>query len=158
MISAPEGGGQYMAAGFGGVGVRESLTALPQLTFHGSKVNRSEAVRWSTDIRYVRTRGTYAASEFEREAEDYMYDKLRRLGRRAPMVVRGEGTKWSFKEWRRASEAGVVLLNGVRSREVSATISRKEDHMAGLSRSQLEQLHRDGFLAAASLALAHMKW
>ncbi len=81
------------------------ILLFSNMTFHSSKVNRSEAVRWSTDIRYVRTRGTYVASELERAGEAFMYDKLKRIGRRAPMVVRGEGARFTFEEWRKESEA-----------------------------------------------------
>ena len=48
------------------------------MTFHGSKVNRSEAVRWSTDIRYIRTRGTFSGSDEELAAEDFMAELLKR--------------------------------------------------------------------------------
>ncbi len=81
------------------------ILLFSNMTFHGSKVNRSEEVRWSTDVRYIRTPGTYAASELERAGQAFMYDKLKRIGRRAPMVVRGEGARFTFEEWRDESEA-----------------------------------------------------
>ncbi len=81
------------------------ILLFSNMTFHGSKVNRSEAVRWSTDIRYVRTRGTDAASEEEGAGVEYMYEKMRTVSRHAPMVVRGEGPRFSFEQWRRESEA-----------------------------------------------------
>ncbi len=50
------------------------ILLFSNMTFHGSKVNRSDAVRWSIDIRYARTPGTYAASEQEKAAEDYNFE------------------------------------------------------------------------------------
>ena len=74
------------------------ILLFSNMTFHGSKVNQSDAVRWSIDIRYCRTPGTYKASELEQAGEDFMYHKLKK-GARIPMVTRGQGPKWSFAEW-----------------------------------------------------------
>ncbi|MEM7133553.1 MAG: phytanoyl-CoA dioxygenase family protein [Chloroflexota bacterium] len=74
------------------------ILLFSNMTFHGSKVNRTDRVRWSVDIRYCRTRGTYEPTELEQIGEDFMYEKLKK-GKRIPMVVRGEGPKWSFEEW-----------------------------------------------------------
>jgi phytanoyl-CoA hydroxylase len=68
------------------------------MTFHGSKVNRTDAVRWSIDIRYVRTRGSFTASALEQAGEDFMHDRLKKSGR-IPFVVRGEGPRWSYEQW-----------------------------------------------------------
>ncbi|HRW05046.1 MAG TPA: phytanoyl-CoA dioxygenase family protein [Caldilineaceae bacterium] len=77
------------------------ILLFSNMTFHGSKVNRTDAVRWSIDIRYCRTRGTYTATALEQAGEDFMYDKLKKSGR-LPMVVRGEGPHWSFAQWEAA--------------------------------------------------------
>ena len=77
------------------------ILIFSNMTFHGSKVNQSDAVRWSIDIRYCRTRGAYAAADLAQAGEDFMYEKLQKSGR-IPMVVRGEGPKWSFGEWETA--------------------------------------------------------
>lgn len=79
------------------------ILLFSNMTFHGSKVNRSDAVRWSIDIRYCRTRGTYTTSEVEQAAEDFMYEKLRKTGRHASMVVQGEGPRWPFEQWQQES-------------------------------------------------------
>ena len=71
------------------------------MTFHGSKVNHTDAVRWSIDIRYCRTRGTFTGSELEQKGEDFMYNKLKQSGR-IPVVVRGEGPRRSFDQWQAA--------------------------------------------------------
>ena len=68
-------------------------------TFHGSGINHTSKVRWSIDLRYCRTRNFYEASEKEKFSEDYMYEKLKQSGR-IPMVVKGLGPKWTFKEWK----------------------------------------------------------
>ena len=64
-----------------------------------SKVNQSEAVRWSIDIRYCRSRGTYTAPELEQASEDFMYEKLIRTAGCIPMDACGQGEKWSYDEW-----------------------------------------------------------
>lgn len=69
------------------------------MTFHGSKVNQTSQVRWSIDIRYCRTRDTYEATELEKQGEQFMFEKLKKSGR-IPMVVRGQGAKWTFAEWK----------------------------------------------------------
>ncbi|MCH2596029.1 MAG: phytanoyl-CoA dioxygenase family protein, partial [Pirellulales bacterium] len=79
------------------------ILLFSNMTFHGSKVNRSDGVRWSTDIRYIRTPGTYDASDEVLASEKYMVDLLAKKGFPAPMVVSGRGTRSSFKDWRNAS-------------------------------------------------------
>ena len=81
------------------------ILLFSNMTFHGSRVNRSDAVRWSTDIRYCRTRGTFVASEEERAGVEYMYEKMYTVSRHATMVVHGEGPRSSFEQWRRESAA-----------------------------------------------------
>ncbi len=66
------------------------ILLFSNLTFHGSKVNLSDAVRWSLDIRYVRTPGTYAASELEQAGETFMFEKVMKHKSIPPMVVRGD--------------------------------------------------------------------
>ena len=75
------------------------ILIFSNMTFHGSQVNQSEAVRWSLDIRYCRSRGTYTPTELEQAGEDFMYEKLIRTAGRIPMVVCGQGEKWSYDEW-----------------------------------------------------------
>ena len=64
------------------------ILIFSNMTFHGSKANQSEAVRWSVDIRYCRSRGTYTATELEQTGEDFMCEKLIRMADRIPMIVR----------------------------------------------------------------------
>lgn len=80
------------------------ILLFSNMTFHGSKVNRSQAVRWSIDIRYCRTRGTYTGDPLEHEGEDFMYNKLKK-NRRLPLVVRGVGKPMTFAEWQTALQA-----------------------------------------------------
>ena len=92
------------------------ILLFSNMTFHGSRVNRSDAVRWSTDIRYCRTRGTFVASEEELAGEEFMHDRLREHGRHAPMVVHGEGPRMSFEQWKGESEARRSRAQEQRSR------------------------------------------
>ena len=69
------------------------MLILSNMTFHGSKVNQSEAVRWRIDIRYCRSRGTHTTTELEQAGEDFMYEKLIRTAGCIPMVVCGQGEK-----------------------------------------------------------------
>ncbi len=80
------------------------ILLFSNMTFHGSKVNRGSAVRWSIDIRYCRTRGTYTAFPLEQKGEDFMRRKLKKTGR-LPLVVRGAGKSMTFEEWRAALQA-----------------------------------------------------
>jgi phytanoyl-CoA hydroxylase len=80
------------------------ILLFSNMTFHGSKVNRREDVRWSIDIRYCRTRGTYTAPPPVDEGEEFMRAKLERTGR-LPLVVRGTGQLTNFEEWRAALQA-----------------------------------------------------
>lgn len=74
------------------------ILLFSNMTFHGSKVNRSPDVRWSIDIRYCRTQGTFTAPSSVLEGEEFMRAKLERTGR-LPLVVRGAGHAKSFEQW-----------------------------------------------------------
>jgi len=80
------------------------ILLFSNMTFHGSKVNRSAQVRWSIDIRYCRTYGTYSAPPMVEEGEEFMRGLLERTGR-LPMVVRGAGNSTTFEEWEAALDA-----------------------------------------------------
>ena len=80
------------------------ILLFSNMTFHGSKVNRSPKVRWSIDIRYCRTRGTYTAPPMVDEGEEFMRAKLERTGR-LPLVTGGAGQSSTFEEWRAALQA-----------------------------------------------------
>ena len=80
------------------------ILLFSNMTFHGSKVNRSPQVRWSIDIRYCRTHGTYSAPPLVEEGEEFLRALLERTGR-LPMVVRGAGNASTFEEWRSALNA-----------------------------------------------------
>lgn len=75
------------------------ILLFSNMTFHGSKVNRSDEVRWSIDIRYCRTGGAFSAPPHVLESEEFMRAKLERT-RRLPLVVRGAGRRKRFPEWR----------------------------------------------------------
>ena len=92
------------------------ILLFSNMTFHGSKVNRTDAVRWSTDIRYIRTRGTFSGSDEELAAEDFMAELLKKNGRHAPMVVRGEGARSSFDGWREESASRRSYAEALRSK------------------------------------------
>ena len=61
--------------------------AFHNLTFHGSKVNRSDGVRWSVDVRFRETPGYREQSEQERIGDNALQDALDRSAR-PPLVVR----------------------------------------------------------------------
>lgn len=75
------------------------------MTFHGSKVNHTDGVRWSVDIRYVRTLGTQATSSTEQAGVEFMFEKMRNVSLHAAMVVRGDGPRWSLEDWQRETES-----------------------------------------------------
>ena len=83
------------------------ILLFSNMTFHGSKVNRTDEVRWSIDIRYCRTPGTYTAPQEVLDGEEFMRAKLERT-KRPPFIVRGQGATATFEEWMSAFEA---LLN-----------------------------------------------
>jgi len=85
------------------------MLIFSNMTFHGCQVNQSEAVRWSLDIRYCRSRGIYTPTELEQVGEDFMYEKLIRTAGRIPMVVFAQGEKWSYDEWTAARFAAKLI-------------------------------------------------
>ena len=91
------------------------ILLFSNMTFHGSKVNRSDGVRWSTDIRYIRTPGTYDAPDEVLASEKYMVDLLAKNGRHAPMVVRGDRSPSSFDQWKEQSELRQIEAKSRRS-------------------------------------------
>ena len=68
------------------------LLAFHNLTFHGSRVNRSDGVRWSVDVRFRETPGYREQNEQERIGYDALQDALDRSGR-PPLVVRSRHPK-----------------------------------------------------------------
>ena len=68
------------------------LLAFHNLTFHGSRVNRSDGVRWSADVRFRETPGYREQNEQERIGYDALQDALDRSGR-PPLVVRSRHPK-----------------------------------------------------------------
>ena len=61
--------------------------AFHNLTFHGSKVNHSDSVRWSVDVRFRETPGYRELGEQERIGYDALQAALDRSAR-PPLVVR----------------------------------------------------------------------
>ena len=57
------------------------ILLFSNMTFHGSKVNHTDEVRWSIDIRYCRTPGTYTAPPEVLAGEEFMRAKLERTKR-----------------------------------------------------------------------------
>ena len=80
------------------------ILLFSNMTFHGSKVNRTDEVRWSIDIRYCRTPGTYDAPQEVLDGEAFMRDKLERT-KRPPFVVRGQGAPATYADWQAAFAA-----------------------------------------------------
>ena len=84
--------------------------AFHNLTFHGSKVNRSDGVRWSVDVRFRETPGYREQSEQERIGDNALQDALDRSAR-PPLVVRSRHprTLGDYSAWdgvrRRLQEA-----------------------------------------------------
>ena len=80
------------------------ILLFSNMTFHGSKVNHTDEVRWSIDIRYCRTPGTYTAPQEVLDGEEFMRAKLERT-KRPPFVVRGKGVGSTYADWQAAFEA-----------------------------------------------------
>ncbi len=80
------------------------ILLFSNMTFHGSKVNHTDEVRWSIDIRYCRTPGTYDAPQEVLDGEKFMRDKLEST-KRPPFIVRGKGATATYEEWMAAFEA-----------------------------------------------------
>lgn len=77
--------------------------AFHNLTFHGSKLNRSDGVRWSVDVRFRETPGYRAPSAQERAGYDALQAALDRSGR-PPLVVRSRRaeTLGDYPSWEAA--------------------------------------------------------
>ena len=80
------------------------ILLFSNMTFHGSKINHTDEVRWSIDIRYTRTPGTFDAPQEVLESEAFMHEKLRKT-KRPPLIVRGQGETATYDEWMAAFEA-----------------------------------------------------
>ena len=74
------------------------ILLFSNLTFHGSKLNKSDSVRWSVDLRYCRTPGTFEAPQDVLESEEFWQQKMKQTAR-VPVVVSGTGQRISFDEW-----------------------------------------------------------
>ena len=83
---------------------RGDILLFSNMTFHGSKINNTPEVRWSVDIRYCRTPGTFTAPPHVIQSEDFMHNKLKET-KRPPMVVRGDGRPPNYEKWRSALQA-----------------------------------------------------
>jgi ectoine hydroxylase-related dioxygenase (phytanoyl-CoA dioxygenase family) len=72
---------------------RGDVLFFSNLTFHASQVNRSNAVRWSLDLRYYATIGESAAGAPGTAAPSAIerYAALRRVSSFPPIVARGHG-------------------------------------------------------------------
>lgn len=77
------------------------ILLFSNLTFHRSTVNRSNAVRWSIDLRYTETRGIRRLAPQEQEAADHIVTLVRRR-KSLPLVVRGQDKQMTFDEWKTA--------------------------------------------------------
>lgn len=69
------------------------------LTFHKSTMNRTDAVRWSVDIRYTRIIGKHNFEPKVLASEKYMRKQLDK-GNRTPIALTGETRRLSYPEWR----------------------------------------------------------
>ena len=74
--------------------------AFHNLTFHGSKVNRSDSVRWSVDIRFRQTPGYRELGQRARIGYDALQPALDRSAR-PPLVVRSHNpeTLSDYSSW-----------------------------------------------------------
>ena len=78
------------------------------LTFHGSKVNRTDRVRWSVDVRFRETPGYRAVGEREAAGNAQLEAALLRSGR-PPLVVRSRRPE-NVGDYRRWQEVRNGLL------------------------------------------------
>jgi phytanoyl-CoA hydroxylase len=79
------------------------ILAFTNLTFHASKLNNTNRVRWTVDIRYFvprEARAAAGASAEELAAYDYLLAKLTPQGRR-PMLLRSakHASTASYEQW-----------------------------------------------------------
>ena len=75
---------------------------LTNLTFHSSKINQTQCVRWTIDLRYSAIPGTKHLTPVEKDATDYMFKILRRNF--TPLIVRSNLGRQSWKEWEKANQ------------------------------------------------------
>ena len=70
---------------------------LTNLTFHASKMNRTDASRWSVDFRYHAAPAALSARP--RAALEDLHDRFRASGRE-PLTVMSDGPTPTWEEWR----------------------------------------------------------
>ena len=75
---------------------------LTNLTFHSSKINQTQCVRWTIDLRYSAIPGTKHLNPVEQDATDYMFEILRRNF--TPLIVRSNLGRQSWQEWEKANQ------------------------------------------------------
>lgn len=86
------------------------ILAFHNLTFHASKVNNSNSVRWSTDIRYRSTPGHIKLSKKEQEGHEFLSQQLSKT-LKPPLVVKSKEAEaiQTFESWEISREN--LILN-----------------------------------------------
>jgi phytanoyl-CoA hydroxylase len=74
------------------------------LTFHCSKLNVTNRVRWTLDLRYSATPGSRSFTAAEQSGIDYMFPRLKSLGF-VPFTVQGYGGRPEWEEVNRQYQA-----------------------------------------------------
>ena len=75
---------------------------MSNLCVHTSKLNTSNGCRWSIDFRYFPTADRNDFTPEQKQAAEFVHDKIRRGGRE-PLVVLTSGHKPSWEEWNTAN-------------------------------------------------------
>jgi hypothetical protein len=71
---------------------------MSNLCVHTSKLNTTNGCRWSIDFRYFPTSDRNDLTPEQKQAAEFVRDKIRR-GRREPLVVLTSGHKPTWEEW-----------------------------------------------------------
>ena len=94
------------AVGFSCVSGQRLLFSAQHL--HQSNLNVSNSIRWSIDFRYFPTVDRNNFIPEQRQAAEFVHNKMRRGGKE-PLVVLTKGHKPSWEEWDTANRLGSCL-------------------------------------------------
>ena len=92
------------------------ILVFHNLTFHASKINQSDQVRWSTDIRFRTTPGYMKLSKEEKVGHEAL-DQALRSSLKPSLVVKSQhaATIQTFEEWETKRKKLKLLKNSNKS-------------------------------------------
>jgi len=79
------------------------------LTFHSSRENRTQRARWNVDIRFMANPACRILSDEEREAEEFLAEKMRK-SKKPSLVVQGKGAGVRWEDWRKSYSGRLQTL------------------------------------------------